>query len=304
MAQEQQPLSSLKTVVDGGVTQAQTYLAHLQAQIAEYDARYHVSETASSYLKSTVDLANQAVDELRKSAAALRETTTSTTKAQVELVQAALNRVTQSLGQIQSQAAQYDTKFKVVIADAHGSLEALATKTVDATREAIERAHVQALAVQHHVSHSVLVTAGAVLQQVEAVDARYNLSSTVNKTVQLVAEKALDLDAQYQVTQKAISLDTTVTGGLGQRGVETGKQLVQNGLVFVNDTIQQAKSAHADSLKEPEPEATPVEAPKKAPEAPVATPLPAVAEKEQPQQPKKELQVVAPTKPQSKPTAP
>ncbi|KAF0703080.1 Aste57867_7694 [Aphanomyces stellatus] len=87
---------------------------------------------------------------------------------------------------------------------------------------------------------------GAVLQQVEAVAARYHVGSTVQATIQLVADKAVVLDATFHVSQRVIRLDSAISGGMGQRGVESGKYLVTSGLTYVNDTLEQAKLAHAN----------------------------------------------------------
>ncbi|ETV93258.1 hypothetical protein H310_12693 [Aphanomyces invadans] len=250
----QPQLDSLQTSVDGGIQETQTYLANLQARIAEYDSQYQVSETASSYLQTAIDAANAAVDDLKKSATSLRTTTLSAAQKPVELVQQALAQVSQSLVVIKEHAATYDTKFQLAVHDARGNLETLTAVTRQRTTDAIQQASEQATNVQtrlastaHGVGTSAIAYAGGVVQKVEAMDQYYHVSEKLQDTVALATGKAKELDATYQVTQRALDLDTQVTGGFGARTLNSATELVHSGLDYITGSLQYAKDVATSS---------------------------------------------------------
>ncbi|CAK4661218.1 hypothetical protein LEN26_012552 [Aphanomyces euteiches] len=279
----QPQLDSLQTSVDGGIAETQTYLANLQARVAEYDSQYHVSDTASSYLKTAIDTANAAVEELKKSAQTLRTTTLAAAHKPVELVQQALAQVSSSLALIKDQAAVYDTKFQLAVHDARGNLESLTIVTRQRTTDTIQQATEQAQQVQskltttaQDVSHSAIAYAGGVVQKVEEVGQYYNVSEKLQETVALATEKAKELDATYGVSQRALNLDSQVTGGFGARTLTSATELVNSGIEYIAGSIQYAKDVAngTDSKPVETKEATqPTEtsAPVAAAPAPVAT---------------------------------
>ncbi|KAF0703081.1 Aste57867_7695 [Aphanomyces stellatus] len=255
----QPQLDSLRASVDGGIAETQTYLANLQARITEYDSQYHVSETASAYLKSAVDSANAAVDELKKSAVTLRATTLTAAHKPVELVQSALAQVSTSLALIKDQAAVYDTKFQLAVTDARGNLETLTIATRQRTTDAIQLASEQATQVQskltttaQDVGQSAIAYAGGVVHKAEALDQYYHVSEKLTEAATLAHEKAKELDATYGVTERALQLDTQVTGGFAARTLTSATELAKSGLDYITGSLQYAKDVHANGEVKPE----------------------------------------------------
>ncbi|RQM20587.1 hypothetical protein B5M09_010417 [Aphanomyces astaci] len=254
----QPQLDTLQTSVDGGIQETQTYLANLQARIAEYDSQYQVSETASSYLQTAINTANSAVEDLKKSASSLRSTTLSAAHKPVELVQQALAQVSASLVLIKDHAATYDTKFQLAVHDARGNLETLTSVTRQRTTDAIQQASEQATTVQsklastaQDVGTSAIAYAGGVVHKVEAMDQYYHVSEKLQDTVALATEKAKELDATYQVSQRAITLDTQVTGGFAARTLTSASELVHSGLEYITGSLQYAKDVATSSNSQP-----------------------------------------------------
>jgi uncharacterized membrane-anchored protein YhcB (DUF1043 family) len=91
---------------------AESYLESLKKSIADYDRKTGASETASSYLQSSMDTAQAAMDELRNLANTANGKTAETGDSWQKSAQDAMKRLQQSMSSLTKDAAKYDSRTR------------------------------------------------------------------------------------------------------------------------------------------------------------------------------------------------
>lgn len=94
---------------------AESYLASLKKSIEEYDKKTGVSETASSYMQSSMETAQAAMDELRNLANTASDKSSETSDSWQKSAQDAMERLRQSMDGLNKQAAMYDSRARAKV---------------------------------------------------------------------------------------------------------------------------------------------------------------------------------------------
>jgi len=94
---------------------AESYLASLKKSIEEYDKKTGVSETASSYMQSSMETAQAAMDELRNLANTASDKSSETSDSWQKSAQDAMERLRQSMDDLTKQATMYDSRARAKV---------------------------------------------------------------------------------------------------------------------------------------------------------------------------------------------
>ncbi|KAE9327569.1 hypothetical protein PF008_g16368 [Phytophthora fragariae] len=259
-----QELEKLQEQIHKGTEETKTYLASLKAKLAEYDAQFGVSETASSYLQAALERAYTSVDELKQLGESLHEKSKSSSTPVVDAAKASFGRVQAALDGLKERGRSYDDQFRAGVSSsvhsvrggvtsATSSVSTSIEQLVVATRERSSSSFEQLKETLFSAGYGAYVVAGGVVGRAEELDGRYGVVGTVSGVVGAVAGKVSDLDRALGVSATAMKVDETVTGGLGTDLVSRGVGLVNSSVEFVAGALQQAKMAATEETKEKAP---------------------------------------------------
>ncbi|TDH67834.1 hypothetical protein CCR75_007983 [Bremia lactucae] len=261
---DHQEIEKLQERIQKGTEETKTYLESLKAKLAEYDAHYNVSETASSYLRVAIDRTHKSVDELKELGESLKENSKSTSAPVVDVVKASFCKVQAALDSLKERGRSYDDNFRTSILNSMNSVKggvSSATTSVStsiehivvATREISNSSFEQLKETLFTAGYDAYVVAGGVVGKAEELDCRFGVVSTVSGVMGAVAEKVSDLDRALGMSATAMKVDEKVTGGIGTDLVNKGVVLVNSSLEYVTGALQQAKMAASEDSKEKEP---------------------------------------------------
>uniref|UniRef100_H3GI11 Uncharacterized protein n=1 Tax=Phytophthora ramorum TaxID=164328 RepID=H3GI11_PHYRM len=251
-----QELEKLQEQIHKGTEETKTYLATLKAKLAEYDAQFSVSETASSYLQAAIERTHKSVDELKELGESLKEKSKSSSAPVVDVAKASFSKVQTALDGLKERGRSYDDKFRAsVTSSVHsvkGGVSAASSSVstsieyiVVATRERSSSSLEQLKDTLFSAGYGAYVVAGGVVGKAEELDGRYGVVGTVSGVVGAVAGKVSDLD-------RALGYEK-VTGGIGTDLVNKGVGLVNSSVEYVTGALQQAKMAATEESKEKAP---------------------------------------------------
>ncbi|EGZ04852.1 hypothetical protein PHYSODRAFT_566669 [Phytophthora sojae] len=268
-----QELEKLQEQIHKGTEETKTYLASLKAKLAEYDAQYSVSETASSYLQAALERAHSSVDELKELGESLKEKSKSTSAPVVDAAKASFSKVQAALDGLKERGRSYDDQFRASVTSSVDSVRggvSSATSSVStsiehivvATRERSTSSFEQLKETLFSAGYGAYVVAGGVVGKAEELDGRYGVVGTVSGVVGAVAGKVSDLDRALGVSATAMKVDEKVTGGLSTDLVNLGVGLVNSSVEYVTGALQQAKMAATEESKEKAPKTVEEAAPK------------------------------------------
>lgn len=229
----------------------------LKEKLAEYDAQYNVSETASSYLHVAIERAHQSVDELKDLGDSLKEKSKTTSAPVVDVAKASLAKVQTALDGLKERGRSYDDKFRTSVTSSvetvKGGVSSVSTsieQIVMATRERSSSSLEQLKETLFSAGYGAYIVAGGAVGKAEELDDRYGVVGTVSGVVGAVAGKVSDLDRALGVSATAMKVDEKVTGGIGTDLVNKGVVLVNNSMEYVTGALQQAKMAANEQANE------------------------------------------------------
>ncbi|ETI37854.1 hypothetical protein F441_16106 [Phytophthora nicotianae CJ01A1] len=259
-----QEIEKLQEQIHKGTEETKTYLESLKAKLAEYDAHYNVSETASSYLQAAIERTHKSVDELKELGESLKEKSKNTSAPVVDVAKASFSKVQAALDGLKERGRSYDEKFRASVTSSVDSVKggvSTATSSVSTsiehivvtTRERSSSSFEQLKETLFSAGYGAYVVAGGVVGKAEELDGRYGVVNTVSGVVGAVAEKVSDLDRALGVSATAMKVDEKVTGGIGTDLVNKGVVLVNNSVEYVTGALQQAKMAANEESKEKAP---------------------------------------------------
>ncbi|KAL7678979.1 hypothetical protein Plhal304r1_c088g0170601 [Plasmopara halstedii] len=260
---DSQKLEELQEQISKGTQETKTYLDLLKTKLAEFDAQYSVSETASSYLQAAIEKTHQSVDELKELGESLKEKSKSTSAPVVDVAKASFCKVQEALDGLKERGRSYDDKFRASISnsvdsvkDGVSSATTSASTSIEhivvATRERTSSSFEQLKETLFNAGYGAYVIAGSVVGKAEELDGRYGVVNTVSEVVGAVTEKVSDLDRVLGVSAAALKVDEKVTGGIGADLVNKGAVFVNSSLEYVTGALQQAKMAANEESKEKE----------------------------------------------------
>lgn len=173
----------------------------------------------------------------------------------------ALMGVKSALDQIQQQARAFDHKFApssdksdTASGMAMKSLEETTNEARQRTMDLVERTQESFNAMQQKAMNAagaaksgVQVATGETLRVAEKVDEKVGASGAVGSVIGSVAGTVKAVDSRMHISETAVKVDATVTGGLGARLVNTGVEMAKETLDYVSQTVHQAKAKASKS---------------------------------------------------------
>ncbi|KAI9914779.1 hypothetical protein PsorP6_007648 [Peronosclerospora sorghi] len=263
---ESQAIEQLQEQIQRGTQETKTYLDSLKEKLAEYDAHYNVSETASSYLQAAIERTHKSVDELKELGETLKEKSKSTSEPVIDAAKTSFNKVQEALDALKERGHSYDENFRASITNSVDSVKegvSSATNSVStsieyivvATRERSNSSFDQLKESLFSAGYGAYVVAGGVVGKAEELDGRYGVVDTVSGVVGAVAGKVSDIDRALGVSATAMKVDEKVTGGIGTDLVNKGVEFVNSSVEYVTGALQQAKMAATEESNEKTPKA-------------------------------------------------
>ncbi|CAH0481161.1 unnamed protein product [Peronospora belbahrii] len=255
-----QAIEKLQEQIQKGTEETKTYLDSLKEKLAEYDAQFNVSETASSYLQAAIERAHKSVDELKELGESLKEKSKNTSAPVVEVAKASFSKVQTALDGLKERGRSYDDTIRTSVTSSvesvKGGVSSVSTSIehiVTATRERSSSSFEQLKETLFSAGHGAYVVAGGVVGKAEELDGRYGVVDTVSGMVGAVAGKVSDLDRALGVSATAMKVDEKVTGGIGTDLVNKGVVLVNSSVEYVAGALQEAKMAANEGSNEKAP---------------------------------------------------
>ncbi|CAI5718017.1 unnamed protein product [Hyaloperonospora brassicae] len=256
-------IEKLQEQIHKGTEETKSYLASLKERLAEYDAQYSVSETASSFLQAAIERTHKSVDELKELGETLKDKSKSSSAPVVDAAKVSFSKVQAALDGLKERGRSYDDQFRASVTSSVDSVKggvSSATSSVStsiehivvATRERSSSSFEQLKETLFSAGYGAYVAAGGVVGKAEELDGRYGVVDTVSGVVGAVAGKVSDLDRALGVSATAMKVDDKVTGGIGTGLVNKGIDLVNSSVEYVAGALQQAKMAATEESKEKE----------------------------------------------------